>query len=588
MNAFEELGLSSQLIKGIDTLGFTEPTSVQKKAIPELLNSDSDFICLAQTGTGKTAAFGLPLLHKISFDDNNIQSVILSPTRELCLQITKDLDNFSKHMEQKPRIVALYGGENINIQLRALKRNPHIIVATAGRLVDVIKQKAIDIYNVRYLILDEADEMLNMGFKDSLDFVVQKTSKDKTIWLFSATMSKEIKSIAYEYMESPKEIIASKSVNNSNIEHIYYVTTPMHKYKALRAIIDYHAGMYGIIFCKTKLETQELVEHMVRDGYSADAIHGDLSQIQRNKVMNRYRDRLVNFLVATDVASRGIDINDITHVINYSLPDDPEVYVHRSGRTARAGKKGISLSIVSSRDIGKLRMFERMLSQEFIKTLIPTGKEICDKMLLEMINKLKDSTESSNVEISYMQEIYSALENISKEELINRLVSNQLSSLINHYGKMVDLNYKGSLAYTKEKQGFSTSNNSRTANRSRTGAPGSKKLFINLGKIDIMSKRDMLSFLTSAAKIPFDNINNLSIKDNYSFFEVKSSDLNRVVDAFNNSLTYNGRVVNLEIARDSSSRDTNSRDSYSRDNYSRDNYSGGNFRKPRNNSSRYR
>ena len=388
MNPFNELGIRSDIVNAITELGFEKPTPIQESAIPVLLSGSNDFVGLAQTGTGKTAAFGLPLLELIDYNKNFPQALILCPTRELCLQISNDVKNYAKNLPNV-NVVAVYGGANIVNQLRDIKRGVQIVVATPGRMKDILNRKAIDFSQVKYVVLDEADEMLNMGFQEDIDDILSTTPKEKKTWLFSATMPREVRAIAQKYMTDPKELtMGAKNTGNVNIEHEYYIVKARDKYAAFKRIVDYNPEIFGIVFCRTKIETQEIAEHLVKDGYNADSLHGDLSQQQRDKVMKRYRDRSLQLLIATDVAARGIDVNNVTHVINYSLPDEIENYTHRSGRTGRAGKTGISIAIINSREFNKIRQIEKVIGKQFTKAEIPSGFDVVEKQLFALVHKV--------------------------------------------------------------------------------------------------------------------------------------------------------------------------------------------------------
>src|SRR5690606_30239360 len=391
MNPFVELGIRHDIVNAITELGFEKPTPIQEQAVPVLLTGSNDFVGLAQTGTGKTAAFGLPLLELLDFSQNHPQALILCPTRELCLQISKDIEKFAKNIPNV-HVVAVYGGASISDQLRQIRRGVQIVVATPGRMLDIIGRNAIDFSHVRYVVLDEADEMLNMGFQEDINNILSTTPDEKKTWLFSATMPREVRRIAQKYMTDPYELtMGTKNTGNENIEHHYYAVRARDKYAAFKRIVDSNPDIFGIVFCRTKNETQEIAESLIKDGYNADALHGDLSQQQRDKVMKRYRNRHLQLLIATDVAARGIDVNDVTHVINYSLPDEIENYTHRSGRTARAGKTGISISLVNAKEQGKIRQLEKVIGKAFIKKDVPNGSEVVEKQLLALISRVKDA-----------------------------------------------------------------------------------------------------------------------------------------------------------------------------------------------------
>jgi len=537
MTTFETLGLQEPLLKGIQDLGFVAPTPIQEKAIPVLLGGDRDFVGLAQTGTGKTAAFGLPLLQQIDIKQRHPQGLILCPTRELCLQITNDLKNFSKHLGDVS-MVAVYGGSSIVQQLRDLKRGVHIVIATPGRLLDIIDRKAVNFTNVRYVVLDEADEMLNMGFQEDINSILSNTPEEKTTWLFSATMPQEVRRIAQKYMSDPFELtVGNKNSGNVNIEHEYYIVRPREKYAALKRIVDFNPEIFGIIFTRTKIESQEIAESLIRDGYNADALHGDLTQQQRDKVMKRFREKSLQVLVATDVAARGIDVDNVTHVINYELPDDVENYTHRSGRTARAGKSGVSIAIISSRDIGKIRQIERVIGKKFLKAEVPDGFAVCEKQLFGLVHKVHSVVVNEEQIEPYLERIYEEFQNMSKEEIIRRFASLEFNQFLEYYQDAPDLN-------VKEER--------RSAEGGERAARGNGKftrLFINLGSVDDFTRGDLLRYLCDTSGVRGNKIGRIDLKGVYSFFEVE----NDVVDKFQETFKkaeYNGRSVRIEMSQD--------------------------------------
>jgi ATP-dependent RNA helicase DeaD len=418
MNAFEGLGLNENLVKAVSDLGFDSPTPIQLKAIPILLSGTTDFVGLAQTGTGKTAAFGLPLLQLIEPEHKYPQALIVCPTRELCLQICNDLQAYKKYIKNVSA-EPVYGGASIVMQIRALKKGVHIVVATPGRLIDMIERKAIDLEKVKYVVLDEADEMLNMGFRDDIDFVLKNTVNRESTWLFSATMPQAVRAISKNFMNNPQEVtVGKKNTANVNIDHQYFLTPAQSRYETLKRLVDFNPGMYGIIFTRTKVDAQEISERLSKEGYDIEAIHGDLTQQQRDRVMKRFRDKSIQILIATDVAARGIDIDGITHVINFELPDDIEVYTHRSGRTARAGKSGICISICHSRESFKIRQLEKITNATFHKMDIPSGKDVCRKQFFYFMEKLIDTDISNRAYETYMPDLEKKFENISKEEVL--------------------------------------------------------------------------------------------------------------------------------------------------------------------------
>ncbi|MBC9929601.1 DEAD/DEAH box helicase [Chitinophaga qingshengii] len=541
MTTFESLGLQEPILKGITDLGFVSPTPIQEQAIPVLLSGDRDFVGLAQTGTGKTAAFGLPLLQQLDLKINKPQGLILCPTRELCLQITNDLKNFSKYLGEVS-IVAVYGGSSIVQQLRELKRGVHIVVATPGRLLDIIDRGAVNFDNVRYAVLDEADEMLNMGFQEDINSILSNTPESKTTWLFSATMPQEVRRIAKKYMEDPFELtVGTKNSGNANIEHEYYVVRPRDKYAALKRIVDYNPDIFGIIFTRTKIESQEIAESLIKDGYNADALHGDLTQQQRDKVMKRFREKALQVLVATDVAARGIDVDNVTHVINYDLPDDVENYTHRSGRTGRAGKSGVSIAIISGRDTGKIRQIERVIGKKFVKAEVPDGFAVCEKQLFGLVHKVHNVTVNEEQIDPYLERIYEEFSAMSKEELIKRFASLEFNQFLEYYQDAPDLNVKDEKRFGGDE------------GRDRRGSGKYTRLFINLGSVDDFNRGDMLRYLCDNTGVRGNKIGRIDLKGVYSFFEVENDELEKVTQSFK-KVEYNGRSVRIEMSQDGDKR----------------------------------
>ncbi|ACU60562.1 DEAD/DEAH box helicase [Chitinophaga pinensis] len=540
MTTFETLGLQEPILKGIQDLGFIAPTPIQEKAIPVLLGGDRDFVGLAQTGTGKTAAFGLPLLQQIDIKQRHPQGLILCPTRELCLQITNDLKNFSKHLGDVS-IVAVYGGSSIVQQLRDLKRGVHIVVATPGRLLDIIERKAVNFANVRYVVLDEADEMLNMGFQEDINNILSNTPEEKTTWLFSATMPQEVRRIAQKYMSDPFELtVGNKNSGNANIEHEYYVVRPREKYAALKRIVDYNPEIFGIIFTRTKIESQEIAESLIRDGYNADALHGDLTQQQRDKVMKRFREKSLQVLVATDVAARGIDVDNVTHVINYELPDDVENYTHRSGRTARAGKSGISIAIITGRDTGKIRQIERVIGKKFTKVDVPDGFAVCEKQLFGLVHKVHNVVVNEEQIEPYLERIFEEFASMTKEEIIKRFASLEFNQFLEYYQDAPDLN-------VKEERRSAEGGERRSSNGKFT------RLFINLGSVDDFTRGDMLRYLCDTSGVRGNKIGRIDLKGVYSFFEVENDVVEKFQQTFKKA-EYNGRSVRIEMSQDGDKR----------------------------------
>ncbi|RYY32474.1 MAG: DEAD/DEAH box helicase [Sphingobacteriaceae bacterium] len=523
-------------------LGFENPTPIQEQSIPVLLTGSNDFVGLAQTGTGKTAAFGLPLLELLDFEENYPQALVLCPTRELCLQITNDLKNYSKNVNNV-HVVAVYGGASISDQLRQIKRGVQIVVATPGRMLDIINRKAIDFSQVKYVVLDEADEMLNMGFQEDIDNILSTTPDEKKTWLFSATMPAEVRRIAKKYMTDPHELtMGTKNTGNANIDHEYYVVRARDKYAAFKRIVDFNPEIFGIVFCRTKIETQEIAESLIKDGYNADSLHGDLSQQQRDKVMKRYRERSLQLLIATDVAARGIDVNDVTHVINYSLPDEIENYTHRSGRTARAGKTGVSIAIINSKEMGKIRQIERVIGKKFVKTEIPTGFDVCEKQLFAIVHKVHNVEVNEQQIEQYIPRIMDEFKDLSKEDLIKRFASIEFNRFLEYYKNAPDLN-----ATFEDRPAREGERGSRSESRGEY-----TRLFINLGSVDDFTRGDLLGYICNTSKISGRTVGKIDVKGVYSFFEVANGDVNQVTEAFK-SIEFNGREVRIEISGEGTS-----------------------------------
>jgi len=541
MNPFSQLGIRHDVVNAVTELGFENPTPIQEQAIPVLLTGSSDFVGLAQTGTGKTAAFGLPLLELLDFSQNSPQALVLCPTRELCLQIANDIKKYSKNIANV-QVVAVYGGANISDQLRQIRRGVQIVVATPGRMLDIIGRKAIDFSGVRYVVLDEADEMLNMGFQEDINDILSTTPEEKKTWLFSATMPAEVRRIAKKYMTDPFELtVGTKNTGNVNINHEYYIVRPRDKYAAFKRIVDYNPEIFGIVFCRTKIETQEIAEALIKDGYNADSLHGDLSQQQRDKVMKRYRERSLQLLIATDVAARGIDVNDVTHVINFSLPDEIENYTHRSGRTARAGKTGVSIALITAKELGKIRQIERVLGKQFVKAEIPNGFDVCEKQLFALVHKVK-GVEVNNDQIDqYLPRIMDELADFSKEDVIKHFASLEFNRFLDYYENAPDLNVSAT-----ETRG------DRTARGDRFGREGKSdytRFFINLGSVDDFTRGDMLGFICNNAQISGKAIGKIDLKGVFTFFEVQNDLADKVTNGFGQA-EFNGRSVRVELAGD--------------------------------------
>ena len=538
MKTFEELGVSPEIRRAIEEMGYENPMPVQEEVIPYLLGENNDVVALAQTGTGKTAAFGLPLLQQIDVKNRVPQSLILCPTRELCLQIAGDLNDYSKYIDGL-KVLPVYGGSSIDSQIRSLKRGVHIIVATPGRLLDLMERKTVSLSTVHNIVMDEADEMLNMGFTDSINAILADVPKERNTLLFSATMSPEIARISKNYLQNAKEItIGRKNESTSNVKHVAYTVQAKDKYAALKRIVDYYPQIYGIIFCRTRKETQEIADKLMQEGYNADSLHGELSQAQRDAVMQKFRIRNLQLLVATDVAARGLDVDDLTHVINYGLPDDTESYTHRSGRTGRAGKTGTSIAIINLREKGKLREIERIIGKKFIAGEMPTGKQICEKQLIKVIDELEKVKVNEEEITDFMPEIYRKLEWLSKEDLIKRMVSHEFNRFLDYY---------------RDREEIETPTDSRERNTrdsrergSRKAAPGFTRIFINLGKMDSFFPSELISLLNSNTRGRIE-LGRIDLMKNFSFFEVEEKEAQNVVKALNRA-NWNGRKVSVEVA----------------------------------------
>jgi ATP-dependent RNA helicase DeaD len=549
MNAFEALGLSENIVKATTDLGFTEPTPIQVQAIPVLLSGTTDFVGLAQTGTGKTAAFGLPLLQLVSSNDKYPQALIVCPTRELCLQITNDLISFCKHSKG---ILAepVYGGASIVMQIRNLKRGVQIVVATPGRLIDLIERKAIDLQKVKYVVLDEADEMLNMGFRDDIDFVLKNTINRESIWLFSATMPPEVRAIAKNFMENPKEItVGKKNSGNVNIDHQFFVAPAHSRYETLKRLIDFNPGMYGIIFTRTKADAQDISERLSKAGYEIEALHGDLTQQQRDRVMGRFRTKALQLLIATDVAARGIDVDGITHVINYELPDDIEVYTHRSGRTGRAGKTGICLSICHSRETFKIRTLEKMVNASFHKLDIPSGKDVCRKQFFHFMDKLISTDISNGDYETYLPDLMTKFADVSKEEVLQRVAALEFDHFLKYYENAEDLNSKDAGRNRERFDGGvvrdDSSRKDRTSFNRRDN--GYTRLFVNLGTKDGFYKASFLQFILDESNLKKEVLGKIDMRDMNTWVEVDQANAAKMIKAIDGK-RYNNRTVRMNEA----------------------------------------
>jgi len=530
MNQFEEFGIKEELVKAIIELGFGKPTPIQEQSIPILKDGRRNFIGLAQTGTGKTAAFGLPLIGLIDADSRTIQGLILAPTRELCVQIAKDLENYCRYLGEV-KIAAVYGGASIENQISSIKRGVHIVVATPGRLTDLIRRKKINISTVKYVVLDEADEMLNMGFQEDIDAILECTPAGKRTWLFAATMPDGIHAITSKYLNDPYEItVGAKNAVAENIEHFYYVVREQDRYKALKRIVDANPDIFAIVFCRTRTETQEISERLINDGYNADSLHGDLSQVMRDKVMKHYRDRSLQLLVATDVAARGIDVNDVSHVINYRLPDETELYTHRSGRTARAGKSGITVSIANTKDMDKIRQIERQINIKLVYVKVPGGVEVCEAQLMALMKKIQ-KVEIDREEISkYLPSIYEELKDIDRDELVKRIVSLEFNRFIEYYREEEDLNID-----------FLKKDHIRDRGADKKG----NSMFINLGTMDGFNISRMQSYLMEMTGLAGEVFERINVKGAYSFIDIKQPFMPQVLSSFENEV-YKGRKIRVD------------------------------------------
>ncbi len=534
MEAFTQLGLNDSITKSIQELGFSEPTPIQEKTIPLILNSETDLIALAQTGTGKTAGFGLPIIQKINTNDNFVHALILSPTRELCMQIARDIEVYSKHSKNL-KTIAVYGGTSIVPQKKALEKGVHIVVGTPGRTLDLIRQKKLKLNKIKWIVLDEADEMLNMGFKEELDDILKGTPDEKQSLLFSATMPKGVRRIAENYMSKPEEItVGKKNVGAENVSHRYYIVRASDKYLTLKRLADINPNIYGIVFCRTRAETKDVAGKLMNDGYNADALHGDLSQAQRDYVMNRFRGKILQILVATDVAARGIDVSNLTHIINYSLPDDPEVYIHRSGRTGRAGNSGLSISILHSREKRRVLDLERITGKKFEFRKVPSGHEICEKRLFNLIDKIEDiEIDESQIE-RYIPLIYQKLEKFTPDELIKRFVSVEFNRFLEYYKDAVDLNFN-------EKESSKKSNK-------RGGKAGFSRFFINVGKKQNLTTAGMIGLVNDYMRDRNIKVGKIDIMNGFSFFEIEKEYENEVISAFKKA-KYKGLRLVVEISK---------------------------------------
>jgi ATP-dependent RNA helicase DeaD len=528
---FQETGLHEFIVRATDELGFEQPTPIQERIIPLILNNERDLIALAQTGTGKTAAFGLPLIHLADMDSKKIQAIVLCPTRELCMQITGDLDKYSKFMDGF-KTVAVYGGADIRNQIRALKSGVQVVVGTPGRVMDLIKREVLQLAHIKWLVLDEADEMLNMGFKEDLDVILAETPAEKRTFLFSATMPPEIAGIARKYMNKPEEVsVGSRNQGADNVRHEFYTVNAKDRYAALKRIADIYPNIYGIVFCRTRAITKEVADKLMNDGYNADALHGDLSQAQRDFVMNRFRIKQVQLLVATDVAARGLDVNDLTHIINYDLPDDNEVYIHRTGRTARAGKSGVAISIIHSRESKKIRDIESMLHKKFEQKKVPTGVEICEKQLFTLVDRVeKVEVDEAQIE-QFLPVILNKLEWLTREDLIKHFVSVEFNRILNYYKNTPDLN----VARPEE-------------NKRRAPKENFVTLQINIGFQDGLNPPRLIGLVNENTRNRDIDVGRIEIQQKFSLFEIEKNSWEEVLKSFQDA-KFDGVKVKAELSR---------------------------------------
>ena len=529
MQTFVETGLKPEILQALELIGFEQPTPIQAKAIPHLLESDRDLLGFAQTGTGKTAAFSLPVIHNIEPGSKNIAAIILCPTRELCLQIERDIQTFIKFLP-KVKAMAVYGGESIDRQIRGLKDNPQIIVGTPGRVCDLIRRKKLKLKNIEYLVLDEADEMLTMGFKDELDQILSACPEERQTLLFSATMPKELVRIANEYMKSPEEITAGqRNVSAEQVKHVYLVSERSEKYEVLKRVADINPDIYAIVFCRTRMGAKEVAERLMGDKYSADALHGDLSQAQRDYVMNKFRKKQLQILVATDVAARGIDVNDLTHVINYELPDQLEAYIHRSGRTGRAGKEGMAVSLITRRDLSRINQIERKIGKKFSRKNIPTGEEICKRQLFALVDRVINADMSDTID-QYLPELAEKFESLDKADIIKKFAGLEFNRFADYYQGAADLNKKD-----KSK--------SRKANRGKFS-----RFHLNIGRRQGVDPKTVIKIINDSRSLKNIDIGQIDVMKNFTFFEVPADREREVMSAINGK-QFKGTELTIEIAK---------------------------------------
>ncbi|MBT7945090.1 MAG: DEAD/DEAH box helicase [Candidatus Marinimicrobia bacterium] len=558
MSTFENFNLHPQILTAIKELGFEQPTPIQVETIPLLLSSNQDIIATAQTGTGKTAAFGLPAIQLTKVENKSTQTIILCPTRELCVQITRDLISYSKFMKGV-NVLAVYGGAKIDTQIRALKKGAQIVVGTPGRTRDLINRKKLFVENIERVILDEADEMLTMGFKEELDAILENTPADKQTLLFSATMSKKVLDITKRNMRNPVEIaVARMNLGAENVEHVNYMVQAKDKYEVLKRVADMNTNIYGIVFCRTRRETKEIANKLMHDGYNADAIHGDLSQGQRDEVMGKFRKRSLQILVATDVAARGLDVNDLTHIVNYNLPDDPEVYVHRSGRTGRAGKSGISIAIIHSRDMRKIKEIERISKISFKREMVPSGQDICEKRLYTLIDKIKKVKVNEDQIGPFLSEIYSKLESLDRENLIKHFVSAEFNRYLSYYKNARDINMSGK----KDKRDSREPRERKT--RSERQQSKFATIYINVGNRNKLTPNRLMGLINESLNSSDAVIGSIDIMKKFSFFEIEDNRKDDVIKALNNE-TFEDVELSVEISKEMPNKASSKKDEFFKD-----------------------
>lgn len=567
MKNFESLGLNENTLKATKELGFINPTEIQEQAIPAILETDKNLIGLAQTGTGKTAAFGLPLLQKIDFYDSNVQALILSPTRELALQIEKDLQNFAKFIHSVG-ITVVYGGSPIEKQIKKLKGKIQIVVGTPGRTLDLIKRKKLNIKQLSWLILDEADEMLNMGFRDDLDAILKDTPENKRTLLFSATMPNEVRTMSSKYLDNPIEItVGKKNSGAKNVEHNYYVVRKNDKYQVLKRIVDFEPDIYSIVFCRTRMETKEIAEKLMQDGYDADALHGDLSQAQRDFVMKKFRNRSLKILVATDVAARGLDISDLTHIINYNIPDDLEAYIHRSGRTGRAGKNGISIVFASPSESRKIKELEKLTNKKFVKQQVPSGEDIANTRIYNYLNKIKDAEIEQELIQPFKDYINSELAELSKEEIIKKIITLELHKILDYYNNSQDIATKEFDNDNRRSSRDRKTSSRENFGRGRRNGTKFEKLYINLGTKQNINPARLMGLINESTDTNNIEIGKIEIQKNLSFFEIDKEFYKMVSDSLS-QMSFNGKSI--VSAKADVKKETYKRDSYKKNSFKKD------------------